>query len=52
MAEVEQIKKRWREYFDKLLNTENRRAKLEQCDEADDPKMVIERVEVEKAPKN
>ena len=51
VTEVEQIKKRWREHFDQLLNTESRKGILGQCDEADGPEMVIERVEVEKAQK-
>ena len=48
-TEHEQIKKRWREYFDQLLNTENQRGILEQCDEVEGPQMALERVEVEKA---
>ena len=48
-TEDEQIKKRWREYFDQLLNTENQRGILEQCDEVEGPEMTLERVEVEKA---
>ena len=49
VTEDEQIKKRWREYFDQLLNTENQRGILEQCDEVEGPEMALERVEVEKA---
>ena len=37
VTEDEQIKERWREYFDQLLNTENQRGILEQCDEVEGP---------------
>ena len=49
VTEDELIKKRWREYFDQLLNTENRKGILEKCDKFEGPEVVIERVKVKKA---
>ena len=49
VTEDEQIKTRWREYFEQLLNTENQRGILEQFDVVEGPEMALERVEVEKA---
>ena len=48
VTEDEQIKKRWGENLDQLLNEENPRGILELCDEAESPEMEIERAEVEK----
>ena len=44
VTEDEQIKKRWREYFEQLLTTENQRGILEQCDVVEGPEMALEKV--------
>ena len=40
------IKKRWREYFDKLLNTKNQRKDLQRSDEIEGPMRLISESEV------